>query len=172
MSAGERKLYRKTHETISKVTEDLEGAFHFNTAIAQIMELMNMLDEFKLVPDSIPQMKAVCRHALESIILLISPLAPHIAEECWIALGHEPGIMSAGWPKADPQALKRQEVEIAIQINGKFRGTMLVSTGIDQTAAQESALKQPPVAKAVADGQIIKVVFVPDKLINLVVKFK
>jgi len=200
MKDGERKLYRKTHETISKVTEDLEGAFHFNTAIAQIMELMNMLDEFKLGPENgatvagfaeaglpaeaasaqagpgssppatTPQMKAVCRHALESIILLISPLAPHIAEECWIALGHEPGIMRAGWPKAEPQALERQEVEIAIQINGKFRGTMMLNAGLNQAAAHEAALKHPQVAKTVADGQIIKVVFVPDKLINLVVK--
>ncbi|MFC1454052.1 leucine--tRNA ligase [Verrucomicrobiota bacterium] len=170
MTGAERNLNRKTHETISKVTKDLEGNFHFNTAIAQIMELMNMLDEFKTTPASSPQMKAVCRHALESIILLISPLAPHIAEECWIAMGHEAGIMLAGWPKADPRALERQEIEIAIQINGKFRGTMMVSTGLDQTAAQEAALKHTQAAKAVGNGKIIKVIFVPDKLINLVVK--
>jgi len=172
MTAEERKLYRKTHETIKKVTEDLEGAFHFNTAIAQIMELMNMLDEFKLAPDSSPQLKAVGRHALESIILLISPLAPHIAEECWVHLGHEPGIMSARWPKADANALEKQEVEIAIQINGKFRGTMLAAAGLDKEATQSAALNQPQVAKAVADGQMIKVVFVPDRLINLVVRIQ
>ncbi|MDO9543432.1 MAG: class I tRNA ligase family protein [Kiritimatiellia bacterium] len=170
MTPGERKLFRKTHETILKVSRDLEGAFHFNTAIAQIMELMNMLDEFKLSPEASPQLKAVGRHALESIILLISPLAPHIAEECWVTMGHEPGIMLAGWPKADEAALERQEVEIAVQINGKFRGTMMVKAGLDQEAAKNAALKQPQTAKAVSSDQIIKVVFVPDKLINLVIK--
>jgi leucyl-tRNA synthetase len=170
MTAGEKKLYRKTHETIVKVTRDLEGAFHFNTAIAQIMELMNMLEEFMIAPDSSPQLKAVGRRALETIILLISPLAPHIAEECWIAMGHEAGIMSAGWPAADPRALEKQEVEIAIQVNGKFRGTMLVAPGLGKETALAAARKQPQVAKAMADGQIIKVVFVPDRLINLVVK--
>lgn len=170
MTAAEKKLYRKTHETIGKVTEDLEGAFHFNTAIAQIMELMNMLDEFKLGPTSSPQMKAVCRHALESIILLISPLTPHIAEELWTFMGHEPGIMLASWPKADPRALERQEVEIAIQINGKFRGTMTVSAGLDQAMAMETAMKQPQAAKAVGEDRVVNVIFVPDRLINLVVK--
>ncbi|MFA7159136.1 MAG: class I tRNA ligase family protein, partial [Kiritimatiellia bacterium] len=170
MGPAEKNLYRKTHETISKVTGDLEGAFHFNTAIAQIMELMNMLDDFKPGPGSSPQMKAVCRHALETIILLISPLAPHIAEECWAAMGHAPGIMAAGWPQADPKAMARQEVEMAIQVNGKFRGTMKVAAGLDQAAAQAEALKQPQASKAIAGGRVVKVIFVPDRLINLVVK--
>ena len=172
MGPDEKNLYRKTHETISKVTGDLEGAFHFNTAIAQIMELMNMLDDFKPGPGSNPQMKAVCRHALETIILLISPLAPHIAEECWAAMGHAPGIMAAGWPQADPKAMARQEVEMAIQVNGKFRGTMKVAAGLDQAAAQAEALKQPQASKALAGGRVVKVIFVPDRLINLVVSSK
>jgi len=181
MSSDEKKLYRKTHETILKVTEDLEGAFHFNTAIAQIMELMNLLDEFKLTSEGHvpcaerdvlppPQLKAVCKHAIESIILLISPLAPHIAEECWVEFGHQPGIMKENWPKADENALAKQEVEIAIQVNGKFRGTMTVGAGLDQAAAQAAALQQPQAAKLIAGGQIMKTIFVPDKLINLVVR--
>lgn len=170
MAAAERKLYCKTHETISKVTEDLEGAFHFNTAIAQIMELMNMLDDFKLAPSSNQQMMAVVRHALETIVLLISPLAPHIAEECWVALGHEPGIMLAGWPKADKAAMERQEVEIAIQLNGKFRGTMTINSGANQQTVLDAALKQPQISKVVSPDRIIKVVFVQDRLINIVAR--
>jgi leucyl-tRNA synthetase len=170
MSAKDRELYRKTHETILKVTEDLEGSFHFNTAIAQIMELMNLLDEYKISGSAGSQTKAVCRHALESIVLLIAPLAPHIAEECWVELGHAPGIMAAGWPEAEKSALQREEIEVAIQVNGKFRGTMKVPAGITEETAKNTAIKQPQVAKLVTAERIIKIVFVPDRLINLVVR--
>ncbi len=168
MNEAERGLYRKTHETIAAVTSDLEGEFHFNTAIAQIMELMNLLDTFHPAPDARAQEQAVFRHAIEAMVLLLSPLAPHVAEEIWTELGHPAGILRVAWPKADPEALQRDRVEIALQLNGKFRGTMTAKAGAEQKTLEELALAQPQIAKAVQREQIVKWVIVPDKLVNIV----
>ncbi len=165
-----RHLYRKTNETIEKFTNDLEGAFHFNTAIAQLMELMNMMDTIKVEQNALEQLKAVCKHSLETMIVLISPLAPHIAEECWEIFGHKNGILNAKWPQVDKKALVRDEVEIAIQINGKLKCTMNVPAGLKQEEALEQVLTNPAVNKAVVKENIVKSIWVQDKLLNIVVK--
>ncbi|MBU1735995.1 MAG: class I tRNA ligase family protein, partial [Verrucomicrobia bacterium] len=177
MNAQERDLYRKTHETIQSVTSGLDGAFHFNTVVAQIMELMNEVERF------CPPASAVCRpssvvyppssvvrHAVDTIILLLAPLAPHIAEELWVELGHAPGVLQAAWPVADPAALARDRVEIALQLNGKFRGTMMAPAGSDRKSLEDMALAQSQIAKVVKREQVVKMVVVPDKLVNIVFK--
>ncbi|MFH1969205.1 MAG: leucine--tRNA ligase [Verrucomicrobiota bacterium] len=178
MNAPERDLYRKAHETIQAVTSGLDGAFHFNTVVAQIMELMNQVERFRPAsaeamagrPDAAvrDQEKAVVRFAVNTIILLLSPLAPHIAEELWVELGHAPGVLQAVWPVADPAALARDRVEIALQLNGKFRGTMMAPAGSDRKNLEDMALVQPQIAKAVRREQVVKMVVVPDKLVNIV----
>ncbi|MDD5676651.1 MAG: leucine--tRNA ligase [Kiritimatiellae bacterium] len=170
MNTRERDLFRKAHETIRVVTGGLDGAFHFNTAIAQIMELMNEVERFHPDESARDQEKAVVRHAIDTIILLLAPLAPHIAEELWVELGHAPGVLQAAWPVADPAALARDRVEIALQLNGKFRGTMMAPAACDRKDLEDMALEQPQIAKAVKREQVVKMVVVPDKLVNIVFK--
>ncbi|MFH1476253.1 MAG: leucine--tRNA ligase [Verrucomicrobiota bacterium] len=170
MNARERDLYRKAHETIQAVTNGLDGAFHFNTAIAQIMELMNQVERFRPDAAACDQEKAVVRFAVNTIILLLSPLAPHIAEELWVELGHAPGVLKAVWPVTDPAALARDHVEIVLQLNGKFRGTMMAPAGSDRKDLEDMALEQPQIAKVLKREQVVKIVVVPDKLVNIVFK--
>jgi leucyl-tRNA synthetase len=165
-----RNLYRKTNETIEKFTSDLEGAFHFNTAIAQLMELLNMMDTIKLDSNSADLLKAVCKHSLETMLILISPLAPHIAEECWAIFGHKGGILNASWPTVDKKALIRQEAEIAIQLNGKLKGTMNVQAGFNKEEALAAAFGNPMVSKLASKESVLKAIWVQDKLLNIVIK--
>ncbi|MBU1855636.1 MAG: class I tRNA ligase family protein, partial [Verrucomicrobia bacterium] len=113
---------------------------------------------------------SVVRHAVDTIILLLAPLAPHIAEELWVELGHAPGVLQAAWPVADPAALARDRVEIALQLNGKFRGTMMAPAGSDRKSLEDMALAQSQIAKVVKREQVVKMVVVPDKLVNIVFK--
>jgi len=170
MRAPERDLFRKTHETIHRVTRDLEGDFHFNTAVAQIMELMNAMDAFPLDEKVSDQSKAVFRHAMETVVLLLAPFTPHMAEELWVELGHPAGLLKASWPVADPVALARDQVEIAVQVNGKLRGTILLPVGLDKAAVESAALAHPPVAKWARREYLVKSILIPDKLLNLVVR--
>ncbi len=170
MPAPARELFRKTHATIRRVTQDLDGAFHFNTAIAQIMELMNALDGFPVDAAADDQRQAVFRQALETVVLLLAPFTPHLAEELWVELGHPAGILRAPWPEADPSALARDQVEIVIQVNGKLRGTIRLAVGLEQAAVEAAALTHPPVQKWASRDRLVKTIFVPDKLINLVVR--
>ena len=130
METPERDLYRKTHETIQQITRGLDGAFTFNTAVAGLMELMNAVDHLKISANSSPTAKAVYREAIETVVLLISPFAPHIAEELWLELGHSEGVMQARWPKSNEQALERDVIEIVIQVNGKTRDKFTCQQGL------------------------------------------
>ncbi|MFC1453089.1 leucine--tRNA ligase [Verrucomicrobiota bacterium] len=167
MEPPERDLYRKLHETIDSVTRDMEGSFHFNAAIAQIMELSNAIDRCGTDDDSTDQRKAVFREAVEMSIVLLSPFAPHIAEELWEELGHEPSLLNRPWPEVDAAAVSREQTEIVIQINGKVRGRMTVPTGLDQDRLREEALASPQVRKHLAGKSVLKVVAIPDKLVNI-----
>ncbi len=170
MSKAERDLFRKTHQTIQRVTQDLEGAFHFNTAVAQIMELMNVLEAFAAASTLSPQAPAVLRQATETIVLLLAPFAPHLAEELWQELGHPSGILRAAWPESSAAALARDQVEIAIQVNGKLRGKIMLAASLDKTAVETAALAHPGMAKWALRENLLKSIFVPDKLINLVIR--
>ncbi|MBI3986689.1 MAG: class I tRNA ligase family protein, partial [Lentisphaerae bacterium] len=170
MREPERALYRKTHETIQTVTADMEGDFHFNTAIAKIMELMNALDDVKVDADAPEQVRAVCRQALETLIVLLSPFSPHICEELWRELGHEDGILRAKWPECQAAALERDRVEVGIQVNGKFRGRVVMPAGLDKAAIEQLVRQTPLVSHWAAPDHIVKVIVVPDKLVNLVLK--
>jgi leucyl-tRNA synthetase len=165
----ERNLHRRIHETICHVTESMDSDFHFNTAIAFIMELVNALDGFPLAADR-PQRGAVYREAIETVVLLLSPFAPHVAEELWMELGHPAGsILKTSWPQHDPTALVRSRVEIVIQVNGKVRGRLEVDAGLSQEALREIALAEPTVQKFIEGKTVRKAIVVPDKLINIAV---
>ena len=167
MEPPERDLYRKLHESIAKITRDLEGAFHFNTAIATVMELMNALDGLKVDAASPDVRKAVFREAVESMIVLLSPFAPHIAEELWRELGHADSVIRAKWPEADAAAMKREQIELALQVNGKVRGRIMVSAGADPKTIEAEALADAQVAKWLEGKTVKKVVVVPGRLVNI-----
>jgi leucyl-tRNA synthetase len=167
LDGPERDLYRKLHETIESLTRDIEGDFHFNTAIAQIMELMNAIDAFPIEDASGGQRKAVYRETIETLIVLLSPFAPHVCEELWEVLGHPPSLMRHPWPQVNPAALARDEVEVVVQVNGKLRDHITVPVNLDAGEVQRRALASPAVQKHVEGKTIRKVIVVPNKLVNI-----
>jgi len=167
MSAGARELYRKLNETVKLVTESMEGDFHFNTAIAHIMELVNAMDACPVSAESDGPTLAVYRRAVETAVALLFPFAPHIAEELWLELGNPIGILRAPWPDVDEAALARQEVEVVVQVNGRVRARMTVPAGLSRAEAEARALAHPQVQPHTQGKTVRKVVVVPDKLVNI-----
>ncbi|MDZ8118543.1 leucine--tRNA ligase [Pontiella agarivorans] len=169
MADAERDLYRKTNEVIQQITRGLDGAFTFNTAIAAIMELMNAVDHLKISDDSSESAKIVFRDAIENVILLISPFAPHIAEELWVELGHDAGIMNADWPTVNEEALKRDEIELVVQVNGKTRDKIKVSSEASKEDIEAAAFATEQVKKWTEGKTVRKVIVVPGRLVNIAV---
>ncbi len=168
LSSGLKELRRKTHQTIAKVTQDIEERYQFNTAIAAVMELVNACYDAlaKLINER--DFWPVMREAVEAVILLLAPMAPHIAEELWQILGKESLVSETPWPTYDESALKADEVTIAIQVNGKLRDQISVPAGADESLVKEEALKSPKVRRHLEGREIKKVIYVPNKLINFV----
>ena len=169
MSGPERDLYRKLHETIDQVTRAIETGFRFNSAIAHIMELLNAMDDCTPGADAGSGQKNVYRAATETLVILLSPFAPHIAEELWQELGHEGGILAADWPEVDKDALARDEVEVVLQVNGKVRGRITVPVDIDREELEELVLATDQVKKYAEGKTVRKVIVVPNKLVNVAV---
>jgi leucyl-tRNA synthetase len=153
-----RDTLRKLHQTIQKVTEDLDG-MRFNTAIAAMMELTNHLTKLSVKP----------RSALEPFVLLLGPFAPHLAEELWCALGHKETLAYESWPTFDPTLTKADEIEVPVQVNGKLRCRLTVPADIGDAALQAAALADEQVKKHLAGKTVKKVIVVPKKLVNIVV---
>ena len=165
-----RALRRKTHQTIRKVTQDLEERLHFNTAIAAVMELINFLeDTLKKVSPNEPALQPVLKETLRTVVLLLAPMTPHLCEELWEALGEEGLISEAAWPSFDEEAAREEEVTIVVQVNGKVRDNLRLPPGADEETVREAALASPKVKRHIEGKTIRKVVFVPGRLINFVV---
>jgi leucyl-tRNA synthetase, eubacterial and mitochondrial family len=162
-----RKLRFKTHATIKKVSEDIQERFNFNTAISAIMELTNMLYSYQ---DQDEQDLSVLKEAIDTLIVLLSPFSPHICEELWQICGHENSICHQAWPRYDEAALVQDEVEIAIQLSGKVRDRLTVPTGLSKEELEKMALGQPKIQDLISGKTVVKVVVVPGKLVNIVVK--
>ena len=163
-----RPLFQKTHQTIHKVTRDIEDRFHFNTAISAVMELFNTLssiDTQNMGPDQLP----VLRLALESLTLLLSPIVPHFAEELWSELGHDSSVLLAPWPKYRESALVKDELLIVVQVNGKLRSRFQVAIDTAEDTIKEMALADDRIVKFIDGKEIKKVIVVKNKLVNIVV---
>jgi leucyl-tRNA synthetase len=160
-------VYRATHKAIKKVTRDLEQ-LSFNTAIAAQMELVNEL--YKQKEADKYASKATWQFALTSLVQLMAPFAPHVAEEMWQQLGNEGSVHIGSWPKHDEAYLVEDTVTIAVQVNGKLRGTVTAPTGSDQEAVVALAQVEEKVAANIADKQIVKTIYVTNKLLNFVVR--
>jgi leucyl-tRNA synthetase len=162
-----KALRRSVHKTIRKVSEDIEERFHFNTAIAAIMELVNTVQTFE--PKNAPSSASLLKEAMESIIRLLAPFVPHFAEEVWEGLGHEGGIDSAGWPAYDTTAILEEEMLIVVQVNGKLRGKVTVPAMAAENDVKDEALADGRVLPFIEGKTVRKVIYVPGKLINIVV---
>ncbi len=163
------QLRRKTHQTIKKVTEDIRERFHFNTAIASVMELVNLIYQVLDARPADPVLWPVVREAVEAVIVVSSPMVPHICEELWRTMGHDELLLNTPWPKWDESALHAEEVLIVVQVNGKLRNRITVPADATDKELEEISLKDPRIGDFIEGKQVKKVVVVPKKLINIVV---
>ena len=170
----DESLQRKTHLTIKKVTESMEDNFHFNTAIAAIMELLNELTTFKQnvldINEKSSESDKIFKESMESIILMISPFSPHVSEELWKEMGEEGYIFNASWPKFIEKLTISNEVTIAVQVNGKLRGTLVTKLDSTENEVFEKALQISNVSQFIEGKEIVKKILVKNKLLNIVVK--
>jgi len=168
-----RAILRKVHQTIRRITQDFKGRWHFNTSVAALMELLNELNaqsEIFSLNGSAPAPRAFVADVQRTFVLLLAPFAPYLAHELWESLGEKENLLKARWPKFDAALAKEEEVEIPVQVNGKLRGRVLVPADADESLVKERALADEKVKAAIAGKQIVKVIFVPGKLLNLVVR--
>jgi leucyl-tRNA synthetase len=169
-NATELRLLRKLHRTIAKITLDFEGRWHFNTCVAAIMELMNELQAADAQLAAGDVSAPVIRELLRSLVLLLAPFAPHLSAELWEELGEKSAVLRAPWPVSDPELTKEDELEIPVQINGKLVTVVRVAADADVKAIEAAALAGEKVPSRIAGKTIVKVIVVPGKLVNLVVR--
>ncbi len=164
----EKVLLRKVHQTIKRITHDFEERWHFNASVALIMELLNELHAQEPLAEGADP--AVIKKVFETMVLMISPITPHIAEELWEMLGNSGGITKVRWPDYRQDLAAEEEYEIVVQINGKVRGKIVVSDGLGDEELKTRAMQDVHVAALVAGKELAKVVVVPKRLVNIVVK--
>ena len=165
-----RSIQRKLHQTIKRVSDDFQGRWHFNTCISAIMELVNVLygAEDAIAKNEIPG--PFLAQVERNLVLLLGPFAPYLAHELWEMLGEEGNLLKAPWPKYDATLAKEEELEIPVQVNGKLRSRIVVSADATEETILERALADEKVQAAIAGKQIVKKIYVPGKLVNVVVK--
>jgi leucyl-tRNA synthetase len=164
------KLLRKLHQTIAKITQDFEGRWHFNTCVAAIMELVNDLQAADAQLAAGEVSAPVMLELLRSLVLLLAPFAPYLAAELWEELGEEGSVLRAPWPKSDPELAKEDELEIPVQINGKLVTVVRVAADADAKAIEAAALADEKVRSRTAGKTVAKIIVVPGRAANLVVK--
>lgn len=163
-----RALHRKTHQTIQKVTDDIEQRFHFNTAISAVMELVNTIYQFRSENGRGPEAFPVLRLAVETAVILISPMVPHIADEMWYVLGHGRSVVQEPWPEWDEEAVSEDMQLIVVQVNGRLRNRIYVSPSASHEEVKKAALSDERIKNFIGDQLVRKVVVVPGKLVNVV----
>jgi leucyl-tRNA synthetase len=161
-----KNLRRQTHQTLTKVADDIGRRHTFNTAIAAVMELMNAVTKLS---DESEQARAVVQEALEFAVLMLAPITPHISHELWQALGHDEAIVDVAWPQLDESALVQDKVELMVQVNGKLRSKVSVSADADNKTIEKLALADENVMRFTDSKEIRKVIVVPGRLVNIVV---
>lgn len=162
---SQKELRKETHKTIAKVSDDIGRRYTFNTAIAAIMSLSNRVSRYQIDTDLD---RKVVREALESMVLLLSPIVPHICNHLWTELGHQTPVVNELWPTFNEDLTVDATLEIVIQINGKLRARLNVAANIDEETLKELAFNEPKIAKLIAEQTIKKTIVVPGKLINIV----
>jgi leucyl-tRNA synthetase len=165
-----RDLERKLHQTLRRVSTDFEGRWHFNTSIAAIMELMNAITaaDAQITSGAVPGRQI--RSMLRNLVLMLAPFAPYLAAELWETLGETSELLREPWPQYDLELAREEEIEIPIQVNGKNRSRIIVPAGLAEEDARERALTDEKIRGFIGDKQVLKVIVVPDKLVNIVVR--
>jgi leucyl-tRNA synthetase len=163
---GDRQVLRKLHQTLDRISRDFENRWHFNTSIAALMELLNVLTA--LEPSC---SKPVLREAAVKLTLMVAPFAPYLAQELWsVELGGQGPVFKQPWPAADAELAKEEGAEVPIQVNGKLRSKIVIPFGMNKDELERTALGDAKVLPWIEGRQVVKVVIVPDKLVNIVVK--
>jgi len=165
LTAEQKNIRRKCHQTIAKVSDDVGRRHTFNTAIAAVMELINDLLKFN---DDSEQGVAVVREAIEAIVLLLSPIVPHITQQLWNELGHNELLVDVSWPECDESALARDEIELVVQVNGKLRSKISVAANADNDSIETTALADEKIVANIEGKTVRKVIVVPGRLVNIV----
>ena len=151
------QVYRALHKAIKKVSDDIES-FKFNTAIASLMELVNVIYQ-----------SGADKEVFSKLVLLISPIAPHFSEELWHGLGNKESILNAAWPEYDSSLLVEENIAVVVQVNGKVRGTVIVNKDIAEEDLKKACQEEPAVRKWIEDKPVRKIIIVPGKLVNIVI---
>ncbi len=183
LEAADRALRRRTHDTIRRVSSDIDVRIHLNTAVSALMELVNELYAFcareRIGVDAAaddagrsprPAAVAAASEAIEALVLMLSPFVPHLSEELWAALGHADGVVAARWPVCDPEAVRAEEVVVPVQVNGRLRARLTVAVDTPREVLEALALEHPHVGAHTSGKQITKVIVVPHKLVNIVAR--
>jgi leucyl-tRNA synthetase len=167
-TAKEKLLIRRTHQTLKRVTNDFESRWHFNTSVALIMELVNELSAQEPLDQDVSPM--ILKRIFAVLVLMLSPMAPHVAEELWQMLGNTAGISKQKWPAYREDLTREEQIEIIIQINGRLRGKILVEENLGEDETRERALGDARIAPLIVGKQMAKVIVVPKKLVNIVLR--
>jgi leucyl-tRNA synthetase len=167
-----RGLRRKTHQTMARIAQDFDE-LHFNTSVAALMELSNTLGDFKIGPAqaTASDLFAV-REALESLVIMLAPFAPHVSEEMWAEMGHAEGLLGAGalWPRANEELARKEELEIPVQVNGRLRSRIHATPDTPEDELRTAALADEKIRGFIGGQEIVKVIVVPRRLVNIVVR--
>jgi len=167
LNKEQKSIRQKTHQALAKIGDDMSRRHSFNTAIASLMELSNALIKFSATDE---QSMAVRAESVDIILKTLSPITPHICHYLWHELGNKEAIINEPWPMVDKKALEQDEVQIIVQINGKLRAKLMLDAGMDKLEVETQALNDENVAKFTDGKTVVKVIVVPNKLVNIVVK--
>jgi len=165
-----KTLYRTMHASIKKVSEDVGKRLNFNTAISAIMELTNEVYSYLNDRSAEDTNTALIKEVAEKIILLLAPFAPFITEELWDYLGHAENVHSAQWPEYKEEALKKDEITIVIQVNGKVRDKINIAADASEAEVKEQVMEEEKIQSYLEDGNLVKTIYIPKKLVNLVIQ--
>jgi leucyl-tRNA synthetase len=166
LNETQKAVRHSVHSTLAKVSDDVGRRYTFNTAIAANMELMNTLSRFD---DDSEQGRAVMQEALDAVVLMLSPIVPHITHTLWTALGHQQAVVDSAWPPVDESALVQASIALVVQVNGKVRGKINVAPDAPREVIEAAVMDEDNVQKFIADKTVRKIIVVPGKLVNVVV---
>ncbi|HYX43006.1 MAG TPA: class I tRNA ligase family protein, partial [Pyrinomonadaceae bacterium] len=174
LTGHQRQLRRRVHQIIRAITENFEQRLHLNTCISSLMELTNEVYAFDQAVDKngagTASDIAVAREAFEALIPMLAPFAPHISEELWESYGHRESLAGAAWPQFSTELAREEEIEVAVQVNGKLRSRVFTSAEASDDDLRRAALADEKVIAATSGKDVVKVIVIPRKLVNVVVK--